>query len=327
MRARLRFLPVVVLACFASVAAASEKVWYVGVLSSYSRPSSFGDHPFYGPFLRRLGELGYVEGRNLRVEWAFSDGNDARLTELAADLVAHRVDAIVTLASPGIRAAQSATSTIPIVFIGGADVVAQGFVKSLARPGGNTTGFQPLIAEGTAKQVEILEAFVPHLSRLGYLFNSLNPSTALVLPICRKAAEKTGTDVVPFDVRSKEDIEAVVATAPGQRVGAMICGADLFLHEAYPLVARLALKYRIPASASYPEFAEAGGLVAYGPDRAELWTRVAVYLDRIFKGEKPEDLPVQQPTIFHLVINRKTARALGLEIPAQLLVQADQVID
>ncbi len=307
--------------------ALAQKVWSVGVLSSYPRPPSFAEHPLYGPFLRQLRELGYVEGKNLRIEWAFSDGNDSRLADLAKGLVDRRVDAIVTVATPGIRAAQAATSTIPIVFLGGSDVVAQGFVKSLAHPGGNITGFTTLIPESTEKQVEILRTLVPGLSRVGYLFNPENPASALLVSICRKAAEKLGSQVVPLEVRSKEGIESAIAGAQAQRVGGLVCGMDLFLLEQGERIARAAARHRLPSVAMYPEFAQAGGLAAYGPDRAENWRRVAVYLDRIFKGESPGYLPVQQPTTLHLVINRNAANALGLTIPPELLLEADKVIE
>jgi len=310
-----------------ATAQSTEKVWVIGVLSTYARPASFEAHPLYGPLLRRLRELGYFEGKNLRFEWAFADGSDQRLNELAADLVARHVDAIVTAATPGIRASQTATRTIPIVFVGGVDAVKQGFVQSLSHPGGNTTGFSFLIAESTEKQVEILKGFVPRLTRVGYLFSPENPAGVLLAAICRKATEKLGGQMVPLEIRSRDEIETAVATAPTLHVDALVCGTDLFLLDAFALVAKASASHGLPAVGMFPEFADAGGLVAYGPDRTETWGRVAAYLDRIFKGEKAGDLPVEQATKLNLVINRRTAAALGLTAPPQLLVQADRVID
>jgi putative ABC transport system substrate-binding protein len=303
-----------------------DRVWRIGVLSGFSRPASLETHPSFGALLRGLKEHGYVEGVNLTMEWAFADDDDSRLPSLASKLVSQGVDAIVTNATPGIRAAQAATRTVPIVFIGGADPVGQGFVKSLAHPGGNTTGIYYLQTEIAAKQVEILRAFVPRLSRMGYLYNPDNSGSSLVERSSSEAAERLGIRVSPLEVRSLEAVEGKVTTA-AQALDGLLCGSDLFLLDNYDFVARVCSKNRLPCVGFLPDFAERGGLAGYGPDRSESWYRLAEYLDRIFKGERPGDLPVQQPTKLILAINKATARALGLTIPPEILVQADKVIE
>ena len=301
------------------------KVWRVGFLAARRRPVSF-DADFFGAFPRGMRDLGYVEGKNLVIEWRFSDGHYERLPDLAAELVNLKVDVIVASGPPVIVAMQKATKTIPIVILTGLDPVEAGFVKTLARPGGNITGVSNLSGEISPKQLEMLLTMVPKLARVAVLVNPDNPAHPAVLKNLRAAAQKVGIKVLPVEARTSQEIEAGFSLMNKEHAGAIIVALDVFLVQQRRQIAELALKNRLPSIAVYREHVEDGGLMSYGENIAEQLRRVAVFVDKILKGAKPADLPVEQATKLELVINRKAANALGLTIPQSLLITADQVI-
>ncbi len=312
---------------FASLAQTQKRVRSVGILSSRKRPPSLENDTLHGEVPRRLRELGWVEGENLGVEWRFAAGDYARMPNLAAELVRLSVDVIVTNGSEGIQAAQGATKTIPIVFMGGSDLVAQGFVKSLAHPGGNTTGVSLLAPDIAGKQVEILMRFVPKLTRLAVLFNPANPAHRILLEATKAGADAFRVQTIPVGASTPSAIDEAFSVAVKERAEAIVFTQEAFLQEQSKRIANLALAHHLPSISPAFEYPDAGGLMCYGPNRTQLFRRVAEYVDKILKGANPGDLPVEQPTKFDVVINRKTARALGLTIPPELLVQADRVIE
>jgi putative ABC transport system substrate-binding protein len=271
--------------------------------------------------------LGYVEGRDFVSDIRFADGRYERLPELAAELVRLKVDILSTGLSAAVRALQQATRTIPIVFAGVTDPVGQGFVASLARPGGNATGLAGSFDDTTPKQLELLTAAAPGATRVGRLDNPDSPSTVFFLNSVQAAAQKAGISLVPMGARDVEGIETAFAAFAKESVQAVMVAADgLFLGQRQH-IAELALKARLPSISPQLEYVEAGGLMSYGDSLLDFFRQGASYVDRILKGAKPADLPVEQPTRFHLVINRKTADALGLSIPPALYIFADEVIE
>ena len=303
------------------------RVWRVGVMVTTRRPETQVWERGYGQFPIRLKELGYVEGSNLVIEWRFADGDYTRLPELAAGLASLPVDVLVTDGTPGIRAAQGASKTIPIVFKGGADLVASGFVKSLAHPGGNTTGVSLLLSDSIGKQLELLAAIVPKLTRLAVLTNPSNPAHASLLKTFRETAAASRMQVIHVEARTPKEIGEALSRATLGGAEALIWTVDSFFIQQQAQIADLATKHRLPSMCGVQRYPEVGGLMAFGPDQVALNRRVADYVDKILKGANPGDLPVEQPKKLDLVINRTTAKALGLEIPADLLVQADKVIE
>jgi putative tryptophan/tyrosine transport system substrate-binding protein len=302
------------------------KVWKIGVLGTRTRPKSLESDLRYGHFLRRLRELGYTEGKNVLFEWRFADNDYGLLPDLAAELVGLRVDAIVTDGTPGIRAAQEATTRIPIVFVGGTDVVAQGFVQSLAHPGGNTTGVTLLLPEIESKELEFLASLLPKLSRVAVLGNSANPAYLMQQANYRVAADKSKVQLVFVGARTPKEIEDAISLAARHRSDALICALDNLMIDQRRQIADLAMKYRLPSISAMNGFPENGGLISYATSSQQIWRRIGEFVDTIFRGASPADIPVEQPTKLELVINRKTARALGIEIPPQILVLADKVI-
>lgn len=302
-------------------------VWRIGILASRRGPGSFEWENFYNQVPRRLSELGYVEGKDLVFEWRYAAGDYTRLPGFAAEFAKLNVDLIVTDGSQGIRAAQGATKMIPIVFVGGSDVVASGFVKSLSRPGGNTTGVSLLLNDSIGKQVEILTHIVPKLSRLAILENPFNKDvTPQLRRLIQNATAPFRIEVLAVEAQNPQEIEDAFSRAVRERADALLWFVGSFLQQQQSQIAELAAKHRLPAITGVIEYAEVGGLMGYGPDRRALWRRVADYVDKILKGAKPAELPVQQPTKFELVLNLKTAKALGLAIPQALLLRADEVI-
>jgi putative ABC transport system substrate-binding protein len=278
-------------------------------------------------FRRELHRLGWVEGQTLTIEYRWSKGQYDKLDDMARELVRLRVDLIVAPSSVYTGAAKRATSTIPIVFTVHADPVASGHVASLAHPGGNVTGTSLALTETYAKGLQLLKEAVPEISRVAVLFNPITPSHAPGL----KAVEATGRalslHIQPVAARTAAEFEGAFSAMVQERAGGvLVLSTPLFIAGAKPL-ADLALKYRLASSFGPPEHAEAGGLLSFGPNRADLFRRAATYVDRILKGARPADLPVEQPTKFDLVINLKTAKALGLTVPPSLLAQADRVIE
>ena len=308
-----------------AVAQTPSRTFRVGILAPRRRPDSL-ESDYFGQIPAGLRELGYVEGRNLSIEWRFADGEYGRLPELAMGLVRAPVDVIVADGSPASLAAQHATKTIPIIFVNVGDPIGIGLVKTLANPGGNTTGLSLLGPDTAAKQFEMLGAVAPR-ARVAILWNPANPSGPIVLRNLQDAARITHTTTIEFEGRTPGDIARAFAWMGKERPGALLVVPDqLFMQERQD-IARQAVALRLPSMGNLREYAEAGGLMSYGSDRRESCRRAAAYVDKIFKGARPQDLPVEQPTKFELVINRKTAKAIGLEIPPELLVQADKVIE
>ena len=276
-----------------------------------------------------LRELGYVEGQNIAIEYRYSHGKNDRASELAAELVRLRVDVIVVAGGdPWIRAAKNATKTIPIVMVGvGADPVEAGLVESLARPGGNVTGITNLGPELGGKRLELLKEAVPKLARVAVLYDPASPGTARemqeLLPV---AARALGLTVQAWDVRAADGFEKVFAALSKERPDGLYVLAGPLVRANGKRIADFALKSRLPSMYAIRETIDAGGLMYYGADVADSYRRVAYYVDRILKGAKPADLPVEQPTKFELVINLKTAKQIGLTIPQSMLYRADKVI-
>ena len=277
-------------------------------------------------FLLALRELGYVEGQNIAVEYRWAEGKNERLPRLAAELVHAKVDVLVANGGmPSIRAAQQATQTIPIVIAGAVDPVGTGLVASLARPGGNITGTTLVLEALVGKQLELLIQVVPKVSRVAVLWNPDNPGNARQLRAAEAAVPALRLE--PVGARDPAEIEKAFVTMAGRRADGVIVLLDpIFLHER-ERIADLAMRNRLPAVYGYRLHANAGGLMAYGANRVELNKQTASYVARILKGAKPADLPVAQPTKFELVINTKTAQALGLKIPQPVLLRADEIIE
>ena len=271
-------------------------------------------------------ELGYVEGKNLAVEWRFADGKNERLPGLATELVQLKVDFILTAGEPPTGAAQKATTTIPIVMGNSIDPVGSGFVASLARPGGNITGLSSLLGDLGPKHFEMLRSMVPRLSRVAVLMNPTNPGHAMILKSVQTAAQKSGAKLLPVQARNPQEIESAFSTMARENAEAVIVANDGVFAQDQRRIAELAAQHRLPSVTLRREYAEAGGLMSYGPSFLDQYRRAASYVDKILKGAKPADLPVEQPTKFELVINGKTAKALGLKIPQSLMISADKVI-
>jgi putative ABC transport system substrate-binding protein len=306
--------------------AQSGKVWRVGFLSQVRRPASL-DSDVFGAFLQGMRGLGYIEAKNLSMEWRFADGNYERLPELAAELAQLKVDVIVTQGTPDTRAAQKATTTIPIVMANVADPVGSGFVASLAHPGGNITGLSNLLGGVVTKQLEMLLGMVPGLARVGVLINPGNPSNIGSLKSIQASAHKAQVKTLQVEARTPSEIDTAFTRMVTGKVGAVIIAGDGFLNQQQNRISDLAAKHRLPAISVRREYVEAGGLMSYGQNQADGFRRAATFVDKILKGAKPSDLPVEQPTKFELFINRKTAKALGLAIPQPLLISADEVIN
>ena len=275
----------------------------------------------------RLRELGYAEGRNIVFEYRWADENYDQLTILAAELVRLKVDVIVTRGTPAARAAQKATATIPIVMVNVGDPVGQGLAQSLAHPGGNITGLSNVSSDLGTKHLEMLLSMAPKLSRVAVLANPDNSNNISVLKSIQAAAQRTNAKILPVEARSAPEIEKAIPEMTQGKAGAFIVMRDALLNQRTSQIAELALKNRLLSIAAIPEFAEAGGLMSYGADNIELFRRAATYVDKILKGAKPGNLPVEQPMKFELIINGKTAKALGLKIPLSLQIMANKVIE
>jgi putative ABC transport system substrate-binding protein len=274
-----------------------------------------------------LATLGHVEGKNLVFETRWLDGrNYDQLPELAKQLADLNVDIIVTATTPGVSAAKRATTTIPIVFASVGDAVAMGLVSSLARPGGNVTGTSYFLPELASKRLELLKQAVPGLSQAGALFNPANRSAEAIVSAMRSTAQSLKLEFSEFAAREASDLDGAFAAMAAKQVGAFVITEDPMLIYNSDAIAKLAVKHRI-ASCGFPESAKAGGFAAYGIDFIDLWRRAATFVDKILKGAKPADLPVEQATKFITIVNLKAARAIGIEVPTTLLATADQVIE
>jgi putative ABC transport system substrate-binding protein len=277
-------------------------------------------------FRQGLRELGYAEGKNIVIEWRFAEGKRERLAELAAELVRLKVDIIVTAGPTTTSAVKEATVTIPIVMGLDPDPVGNGFVASLARPGGNITGLSSLAPEISGKQLELLKEIVPRLSRVAVLANSTNPGNAQALRETELVAGALKVQLQYLDVLDLKGIETAFRAASKGRADAVLALNSPVLNSHRTQVADLAVKNRLPAIYPWPEIVEAGGLMTYGASYTDLFRRVATYVDKILKGTKPADLPVEQPRKFEFIINLKAAKQIGLTIPANVLARADKVI-
>ena len=286
-----------------------------------------GEH-FVAAFRQGLGEAGYEVNRNVAIEFRWAEGQGSRLPALAAELAGRSVSVIVpSIGIVATRAAMAASPSIPIVFVMGGDPVKFGVVESINRPGGNVTGVSFLLNVLAAKRVELLRAMVPAATKIGLLFNPDNPNAEADSAAAQEAARALGQETHLVHVRTEGEFDAAFASLVQQRVAALFVGSDpLFVNRRGQLVA-LAARHRIPTNYDRRELAEAGGLFSYGTNFADAHRLVGVYVGRILKGEKPAELPVVQPTKFELVINLKTAKALGLEVPPTLLALADEVIE
>jgi putative ABC transport system substrate-binding protein len=278
-------------------------------------------------FRQGLGETGYVEGQNVAIEYRWPEGHYDRLPALAADLVGRNVDVIATVGGPlPARAARNATSTIPIVFAFVGDPVATGLVASLARPGGNLTGFSNITVEMQPKRLELLCELVPQATVIALLVNPDNSSEQYV-KLMQEAARMRGVQLPVLKARTEDEIDTAFAALGQLQAGGLMASPDPFFNSRSEQLAALETRYAIPTISEVRAFAAAGGLISYGVDTMALLRRVGIYAGRILKGERPADLPVQQPTTFQLVVNLKTARALGLTVPQSLLARADEVIE
>ncbi|MSQ52448.1 MAG: ABC transporter substrate-binding protein [Betaproteobacteria bacterium] len=315
-------------AALASLPAYSQqpvKVWRIGIMSPRERPASL-DTGVTGAWIQSLRDLGYVEGKNLAIEWRFGNGNNERLAELAAELVRMKVDVIVAQGVAA-RAAQQATATLPIVFTGVGDPVGVGLVASLAKPGKNSTGVTNLSGDTAAKNLEIIRTMVPKLSRAALLLNPNSPLAPIVSKNIQSAGKLIGIGVSVFEAGNPGQIDAAFATVARAQIGALIVAPDGYFSGLAPQIAALAAKLRLPTIYENNAYMEVGGLMSYGENYVSTTRRAAVLVDKVLKGAKPADLPVEQATRLELVINRKTATALGLTIPQSLLISAERVIE
>jgi len=308
---------------FPAEAQQPKKVPRIGYLGAVS-PSAVSART--EAFRQGLRELGYVEGKNIVIEWRSSEGKQDRLPSLVAELVRLKVDVIITAGPQSTRAAKEATVTIPIVMAQANDPLGNGFVASLSRPGGNITGLSTLAPEISGKQLELLKEIVPRLSRVAVFGNSTTPGTAQALREVEVAAGAFGVKLQYLDVRGPKDIETVFRAAGKGRADAVLVLTSFVFNPYRTEIADLAVKSRLPAMYSTPEFVEDGGLMTYSVSITDLFRRAATYVDKILKGAKPADLPVEQPTKFELVINLKAAKQIGLTIPPNVLLRADKVI-
>jgi len=281
----------------------------------------------FAAFREGLRELGYVEGQNIEIESRWAEGNYDRLPGLAADLVRLKVAVILTYGTPASQAAKRATATIPIVMAAIIDPLASGLVTSLARPGENLTGQSMMSPDLVEKQLEILKEVVPKVSRVALLHNPANPGNAPQVRHAQNAARALGVRLQLLGARGSSEIDSAFAAMTNEQAGAVIVLVDAMLQDNRTRITDLAARNRLPAVYGLSEYAEAGGLSAYGPNRLDMFRHAATYVDKILKGVKPGDLPVERPNRFELIINLKTAKALRLTIPPALLQRADQVIE
>jgi putative tryptophan/tyrosine transport system substrate-binding protein len=324
---RRRFIEVIAGGLLSSPLAAEAqqagKVYRVGVLETTSITSNAAN---LDAFRRGLRELGYIEGQNLTIEYRSADGRDDRFPELAIELVRLKVNVIVTRGTPAALAAKNATGTIPIIMASSGDPVGTSIVTSLAHPGGNVTGLSAFATEIQGKQLELLKEIVPRVARIAFLFNMSNPVVQAQWKEAEPLARSVGLQPQLLDVRTARDLEPAFEAALRQRAGALIVGIDALTQANRGQIVEASAKRHLPTISREREFADAGGLVSYGVHYADSYRRAAVYLDKIFKGAKPADLPIEQPIKLELVINLKTAKALGLTIPQSVLGRADEVI-
>jgi putative tryptophan/tyrosine transport system substrate-binding protein len=311
----------------AGPARAQPKARRLAFLTPRSRPSSPDHDAFSEAFVQGMRDLGYVEGANLVVEWRYANGNYKSLPDLAAEIIHLEPEVIVTYGTAAAQALKKATSSIPIVVAAAVDLVGSGIVESLRRPGGNVTGLSAIGVDLSPKHLELLRTAMPRLASVAVLINPGNSTHPAVLKNVEAAAERLALKVVPTDARVPNDIEGAFAVASRKGAGAVIVATDAFYSGQGPRLAAASLKHHLPTISIYDESVQAGCLMSYGQNIAGFHRQAATYVDKILKGARPADLPIEQPTTFELAINLKAARALGLTIPPSLLQRADQVIE
>jgi putative ABC transport system substrate-binding protein len=305
-------------------AAQSTRTYRIGVMETISPEANRAN---LEGLRRGLRELGYIEGQNLKLEYRSSEGQAARFPDIAAEFVRMNVDLIVTRGTPAAIAARDASSKIPIVMAAIGEPLNVGIVSSLARPGGNITGMSSFVTELAGKRVELLKETFPSTSRVGFVQNHGNPVSAAQWEVTQTAAGALGLTAELFDVRTQPDIAAAFVAIKERKVDALSIGIDGLIQAHASMIASLANQLRLPTAYPAREFVEAGGLLSYGTSYPDLYFRSAGFIDKIFKGARPGDLPVEQPTKLELVINLKTARALGFAFPPTFLARADEVIE
>jgi putative ABC transport system substrate-binding protein len=311
---------------FAAGAQQPGKVWRIGALSGAARPAVM-ETSAYGGFAQGLRELGYVEGRDYIVEWRFAEAKAERYAELAAELAQLNVDIFLAAAPEAVRYLQKVAPQIPIVLALSTDPVGNGFAASLAHPGGNITGLANSLDDTAPKQLELLVEAVPSLSRLGILASSISPNYASVAKTLTAAGRAKGLNAVMADVRGAEEFDAAFALLLRENVQAILLASNVLFNLNRQRIADFANKNRLPSMFGIREYVEAGGLMSYGESFREFYRRSAAYVDKIIKGAKAGDLPIEQPNRFYFTINLKTATALGIIVPPTLLARADEVIE
>ena len=304
-----------------------SKVRRIGFLAARSRSTPSRPDVIPDGFLEGMRDLGYVEGKNLLVEWRFADANYARLPALAAELVALKVEVIATYSTPATRALQLATSTIPIVTAAVIDPVGSGYAKSLARPGGNITGLSNATIDLSTKYIELLRTLKPDLSRVAFLMNPGTAAHSSILERVQTTAKPFGIKILPARAGNAQEIPLVFEQLAKEQAEAVIVAVDAFFIQQHKQIADAAASKRMLSLFPYRVDADVGGLMSYASNLREQSRRAAVYVDKILKGAKPGELPFEQPTKFEFIINLRTAKALGLTMPQDLLVRADEVIE
>ena len=312
------------LPAFPLLAQAAGKVWRIGVLETTSKDLNSAN---FDALRKGLQELDYVEGRNLLIEYRSVDGHQEKFEALANELARLKVDVIVTRGTPATHAASRLKGNIPVVTAASSNMVESGFAKSHSRPGGKVTGLDPIATDLFAKRVQILKESFPKASRVGSLLNMDHPLSRGVWNEVEASARSIGLDAQLLDYRKPEDLAPAFEIAIKQRVGVLVVGIGAVAQAHRAAIVALAARHRLPAMYASREFVDAGGLMSYAVSYPQMYYRVASYLDKIFKGAKPGDLPIERPTKFELILNLKAAKALGVTIPAALLVRADEVIE
>jgi len=300
-----------------------KKVPRIGFLSAASASAVAGR---LDAFRQGLTELGYIEGKNIVVEYRYADGKADRLPALAAELVGAELDLIVAATTPGVLAVKKTSATVPIVFVDISDPVANGLVASLARPGGNITGLTIFGPELSGKRLELLKEAAPNVARVALLWNSANPANELMWKETQAVAHELRVQLQSLEVRSSNDFDSAFEAALREHAQALIAAPEPLINTHLKRIVEFAAKNRLPAMYGAPEVVNAGGLMAYAPSYTDLYRRAATYVDKILKGTKPADLPVEQPKKFEFIINLKTAKQIGVTIPQSVLFRADKVI-
>jgi putative ABC transport system substrate-binding protein len=304
--------------------AQTNKIYRIGILETLPASSNAAN---FGALRLGLSERGYVEGKNLQIEYRSSDGHGERFPDLAAELVQSKVDLIATRGTPAAKAARAATTTIPIVMCAIGEPLGMDVIETLARPGGNVTGLSAFVTELSGKRIELLKQAFASISRVGFLQNMGNPVAARQWEQIKAVASALVLSAELLDVRSESDIKLAIEAAHSRKMDAISVGIDGLTQANAAMIVDLARRYRIPTAYPAREFVDAGGLLSYGPNYPDLYFRSASLMDKIFKGAKPGDLPVEQPTKLELIINQKTAKALGIQVSPTLLATAEEVIE